>query len=87
MRPRLAVFVEVALGLEGKAASLTGIRSLVGVGADVLVQHAGFGTHQLTVGTDIFLFAAGKLQFQVFELHLDHLVDVLLVLLALVSHL
>ena len=24
----------------------------------------------------LFLFAAGKLQFQVFELHLDHLIDV-----------
>ena len=47
------MFVQIALGLEGKSAGFTGVGSLVGVGSNVFVQDAGLGADHLTKGTDI----------------------------------
>ena len=49
----LAVFVQVALGLEGEAAGHAGVRPLARVRADVLLQDAGLGASSATVVTDV----------------------------------
>ena len=59
--PRLAVLVQVAFGLEGKAARLARIRSLVGVSPDVFVQNTRLGADHLTKGTDV-PFPGGRVE-------------------------
>ena len=53
MRPGPAVLVQVGPRLEGEAAAVAGVGSLVRVRPDVLLEHARLRAHQAAVGADV----------------------------------
>ena len=51
MSPRFAVFIEVALSFESKAAGLTGVGPFIGMDSDMFLKYTGFGKLNVTEWT------------------------------------
>ena len=53
MSSRLAMFVQIRLSFESKAASFAGIRAFIGMRPYVLLEHTRLGAGHMTVRTNI----------------------------------